>query len=335
MIKKVVTIILILALMLGASYGTGYAITRKVNPAEWFKGEDEKEPEKPEEEAEKGSFIFTPNAGAKMTFAATPYLNDLNSVYVTIITEPETTDDTFTWTSSAPEKVGVTPAVDGRSAAVTCTAAFGEQITIEATSNETGLKAVATCDYVKRLQSATLEIDNEGVIKFANTPTTYTATVVPEFGIGTITPEITVNELLLYPTRESIKAEEDYDEDGESWGYVGFDSKINGSPKSYQSNKFTVSDLASVARVSFAESISDVAKERYYQQLLVAATNNLKTYATGTDKDGTVEVKYAVTYNGVQYNGANERITVGVAFNVEGLKNYASNVTPDKPSIIF
>ncbi|MCI9561718.1 MAG: hypothetical protein HFK03_04445 [Clostridia bacterium] len=317
-------ILLIVGLICAAGYGSKNAAGQWFKNGDittWFNswGKGTKEPDetkKPEE----SSFLVRAQytEGDLATFAATPYVDNGNSVYLTLLTEPVETDDTFTWSSSDTSIVTVTPSDNGRSATVTCMQAFSEQITVKAVSNETGLEAVATCDYVKRLQSVTMSMSPE-VIKFGNVSTTHTVTLSPVWGVGTITPELTITETVLSSNKRLAATESD---DTNDYFYVTFDHK------SFAGGTFDISDSTSVGG-----GFNNVYNDSYIPYATAELNKAIKNYATGTTSDGKITAKYTVTYKGKTYTSS--EVTKGVGFDITNLKSYASSITPDKPGIEF
>lgn len=334
-IALVVAAALVITAGIGSSWFTNFNVKTWFN--NWGKGEkDNGEADKPNvTPTGQGAFLITPCGSENdiMTISAIPFATDPDSVYVTITTDPVETDDTFTWSSSAPENVSVTASADGRGATVKRLAEFGEQVTITAKSNETDIQASVVCDYVKRLQGISADIDNNGVIKFSNTPTTYNVTVTPEWSVGTITPELTVSKTEI-GGHKTISEYSDNDEGTETIEarFRGDDNSEKGDRKSFVGTTFSISDITSVWGFWAYDDCPESIYNLYYNNFRIALNNKLKTLSTGGN-DGFIEAYYTVSFKGVEY--ASGSVKKNVAFNADGLKIYASDITPDNPSIIF
>lgn len=340
-IARIIAVILALAVIVGAVCAFGYG--SKNAAGQWFKngdittwfnswGKGTKEPDetkKPEE----SSFLVRAQytEGDLATFAATPYADDGNSVYLTLLTDPVETDDTFTWSSSDTSIVTVTPSDNGRSATVTCLQAFDEQITVKATSNETGLEAVATCDYVKRVQAVTLTV-TPNTVKLGPTSNVYTVETDVTFGIGTITPELILSNGRFELNTPAGRVKKIYYSGGNDEDPTICTGELQAM--SFTGNTFTVSDASSIMEFELVD--PNFSKEvEQLRLLMIKELNELikNFYNSYGMKTATVSTDYATTYGGKTYNtGA---INATVTLDISALKIYSSQPSFDKPGIIF
>lgn len=330
-------ILLIVGLICAAGYGSKNAagawfkngdITTWFNS--WGKGNktDPVEPSTPEE----SSFLVRAQYtdGDLATFAATPYVDDGNSVYLTILTDPVETDDTFSWSSSDTSCVIVEPADNGRSATVTCLQAFGEQITVKATSNETGLEAVATCDFVKRVQTITLSV-TPATVKLGPASTVYTLETNVTYGMGTITPDITLSNGKFELNTPAGRVTKVYIEDGsgdDATTICTGDIKV----MNFTGNTFTVSDGGSIMEFQLVNPNYSNQTEQLRTETVKAVNQRIKEFCNSYGMNSaTVSTDYAVTYGGKTYTSGSLNTTV--TLDISNLKIYSTN--SNLPNVIF
>lgn len=203
--------------ILGAAWGTGYALTGEANPAKWAAAQN-----KPDDGENKDSatgekyvdgMVTTVSSASKMRLAsramtAAASAKTDSQYMLTATVEPADADEqTLTWSVAfknpasawangkiATDYVTVTPTSDTKNARVNCLAAFGEQIIVTTKSvDNPDAYATCTCDYVMRAQNLVFEFGSGG---FDNISYTYSAegtahTIESELQISSMTMKMT------------------------------------------------------------------------------------------------------------------------------------------------
>lgn len=210
----------------------------------------------------------------------------------------------------------------GKTATVACLQPFGEKIKVRVASEENAeIFAECTCEYVKRLSNFTF---TPAVINFGNT----SYTQVADFGVGTITPTLTVKitKVVLDDTFAN-RVKTNFSSEGCSYPYR-FDTDWwfnSGNTAEYikinEANKTFSKEYSSDFQTWFTYmDETDYSSSELNE--LAGCINRAFRLATKnyTGKQGTMTVQYTVTYNNVTYNS--ETVSVPVTF--DGVSNAVS-----------
>ena len=196
-------------------FGTG-----KQKPSEWFK-KSETEQTTPETPDENGGAVINESASngvrlmskkiARAAYAENGISPQVESAYtLTATVTPATADNklidwSVSWVNAdsdfaagknVTDYVTVTPqSGDSATATVQCKQAFGEQISVKATSRfNSDAYAICAVDYVKRVSSASFTVNKNGSFMF-ELGNVNTFEITPAYSVGTVTGELTVASL--------------------------------------------------------------------------------------------------------------------------------------------
>ena len=361
--KIIIAFILLLAVIAGSVFTTGYLITGTANPVKWkqeITSPDTPTPPNDDNTQGGGLIDVTENNGIKLTtariapedfeeYGIDPQANTAYTLTATVNADAVDKNvvwgvtwknSSSTWASgkSISEYATITPATEyALTATLTVKQAFGEPINVKVASYiDTTVNAIAQVDYLKTLNSftailnAALAAYKTGRLYVGNTQNTIKVT--PTYGVGTIEGTITQYTIKLYlapTTRQHIT---DLMKSGT--GTTNFTGKEYADVVT-TSDKFSF-DLFKLVNGGGSSATYDTAR---------TLINNY-VYNSGADDNSTSmgqdclfnKLVYTVKYSyGNEYNKTvNYETTSGIYMNKKGLSKIAviDDINLDKNEIV-
>lgn len=228
--------------------------------------------------------------------------------------------------------VTLVPTSDGSTTAtLSCVQAFGEQVVISATMREhPEVSTTATVDYVKRVTDITATISASELAL----DTTYTYTVTPTYGVGTLTGDFVLSDYAFNLTTgfaDLIKTKMTARNSELISFYDQYTIRLVNvitvaeSAKTFTFNGDTAWDIFAV----------DTSGETKVPASKINAFNNDFFAAVGeyTDTQATFTADYTYTYKGTTYSSGD--VTVNCKFDQESLVIAPISVTFNKTEYVF
>ncbi len=258
------------------------------------------------------------------TVTVTATLSTVGSGYSDKLTWTPAFKSNSTWASGkkVADYVTVTPASDTHSITVKCKQAFGEPIVITAASvDNSDVKATCQLDYVKRMNSIDLRLEQNS-ISLAGT-SSYSGTFT--FGVGTITPKVTITDVSVYDD----SGDSDRDDVSQITG-ISVNDIMN------HVENCVISHSENVNGTSFTGTFEIAYEDRFNKDLSEDQVRQLYNLLATEQYLHSLwlDVGFTVSYNGTNYGelyDSNYRYV-----NYDGVQlNAVTGVSLDKTTLIF
>ena len=366
----IVAVMVAIVAVLGAVWGTGYALTGEANPVKWATAQkppaDEGEDKKPDSGKYVDGMVTTVNYAQKMRLSSVPMTaastarTDSRYMLTATIDPADADEQTLEWTvafknpsgewangKTVTNYVTVTPTSDTKHANVNCLAPFGEQIIVTVTSTDNPeAQATCTCDYVMRAQNLVFEFGSGG---FDNISYNYSV----EGTAHTIESELQITSMTIKPTSSNISEGGDFTYAVRKKVLPLFEAEWSDGVDRYNTIErrevnLLINQTANTVSIAGGKGSAFFYVENYHDEdysvywtdaekvkagefIDQAFRQAVRDYTSGHHV--AVTVSYTLTYNGENYGGGT--INTYFNFNYQTIKVGVNGVSLDMSGIIF
>lgn len=265
-------------------------------------------------------------------YGISPIAESAYTLTATVMPEDATFKDvtfTYAWKTSnsalISEYVTLSEKKEGK-AILECLKAFSTPIIVTVTSDfDDSKKATCQLDYLKRLESITVQLDGGGTLKL-NTPTTYQIT--PTYGAGTINGTLTVTKCDFdnYSTIvDKIKAESVYKTLSSKYGGYYIQEGMQSVSVDENSVTFNADGLFTYGKPFSAFSSED---QTSIKNMVAKVLSNIHDSQIG-------QLTFTVTYTGGSINDTKTCNAAIHYYDVTAIITPVSNVTVNEGNYIF